>query len=427
MIGRRVIGVAGLVLVALWVPTGPAQATVTFTYNAVDDVLTLTSDAASDNMVLTCIGPNVALNGVALAGPTVPCAGVDTLNVNGGGGNDVIDTAAATFSNQVHLDGGDGDDTLTGTEGSPSNVLNATGGPGNDVLRFTTGDLIAGGDGDDTFDYLNTFHSPTTLLQGQGGTDTYRLDLSGVGALNLELVPLSGGLAISIGLTTQAVSWSGIEVADLRLTEGQETVRLGAFPGRGRVESRGGNDTLVGGDGADAFIGGTGNDTLEGGAGADSLDGGDGDDVLRSRDEFGDTVACGAGADIAIIDGADATSGCETQDLKSGTDSVNPEPTFSGAKVSGKKLKLKAACPATELRCVGAAKLSVKGKGGSVKLGEVLVVADGGHQDSITVKLTSAQRTALQRLTKAKLTIAYDVMDAAGNVGKGKATIKLKT
>jgi hypothetical protein len=426
MIGPRIVGVAGLVLAAVVLPAGPAHATITHTL--VTNVLTLTSDAASDAIVVTCIGANVAVNGVALAGPTVPCVNVTTLNVNGGGGNDVIDTTGF-IRNVVNLDGGDGDDSLTGAEpvNPTTTTLTATGGPGNDVLRFTTGDSIVGGDGDDTFAYLNTFHAEDLIVQGQGGTDTYLVDLSGAPVLPFNIVPLSGGIAVSIGPGASVAPWSGIEVVDLRLTDGSETVRLGAFPGRGRVESRGGNDILLGGDGADMLIGGIGNDTIEGGAGADSLDGGDGDDVIRSRDVFGDGVSCGAGTDIAVIDGADSTNGCETLDIGSSTDAVKPVPTFSGAKVKGKKLKLKAACPATELRCVGQATLSVKGKGGSVKLGEVLVVADGGHQDSITVKLTSAQRTALQRLTKAKLTIAYDVMDAAGNVGKGKATIKLKT
>jgi hypothetical protein len=74
--------------------------------------------------------------------------------------------------------------------------------------------------------------------------------------------------------------------------------------------------------------------------------------------------------------------------------------------------------------------LSVKGKHNGanrgVKLGRVLIVADGGRKDRITLALTPAQRSALQGLTKAKLTIAYDVIDAAGNIGKGKKTIKLK-
>ena len=432
MVGLRVVGVTGLFLGALIVPAGPAQATVTFTHNNVTDVLTLTSDAASDTIVVTCLGGNVAVNGVALAGPTVPCVEVSTLNVNGGGGNDTIDTTGF-IHNVVNLDGGDGDDSLTGAEGPnpTSTTLTATGGPGNDVLRFTTGDSIAGGEGDDTFAYLNTFHAEDLVLEGQGGTDTYLVDLSGAPALPFNLVPLSSGIAVFIGPGASVAPWSGIEVVDLRLTDGSETVRLGAFPGRGRVDARGGNDTLLGGDGDDTFIGGVGNDTLEGGAGADSLDGGDGDDILRSRDVFADSLNCGGGTDIAIIDGADSTTGCETKDVGSGTDAIKPKPKFSGAKVKGSKLRLTATCPASELRCVGDAALSVKGKKNGakrgVKLGRVLVVADGGRKDRIVVALSPAQRSALRGLTNAKLTIAYDVIDAAGNVGKGKQTIKLKT
>jgi Ca2+-binding RTX toxin-like protein len=432
MIGPRLVGVAGLVLAAIVLPAGPAHATVTHTHSNVTDVLTVTSDAASDAIVVTCAGANVAVNGVALAGPTVPCVEVDTLNVNGGGGNDIIDTTNF-IRDVVNLDGGDGDDSLTGAE--PVNplptTLNATGGPGNDVLRFASGDSIAGGDGDDTFPYLNSLHPSTLVLQGQGGTDTYLADLSGVGSLPFDIVALGGGLAISFGGPTTFAPWSGIEVLDLKLTDGSEIVRLAAFPGRGRIESRGGNDTLIGGDGADAFLGGSGNDTLEGGGGADSLDGGEGDDVVRSRDTFADSVACGDGSDVALVDAADSTSACETLDRGSSTDGTKPEPTFSGAKVAGSKLKLTATCPATELRCVGQATLSVKGKRGAanrnVKVGRVLIVADGGRKDQITVALTTAQRAALKGLSKAKLTIAYDVMDAGGNVGKGKKTIKLKT
>ena len=431
MIGPRIVGVAGLVLAALVLPASPAHATVT--HALVGNVLTLNSDAASDAIVVTCPGnTNVAVNGVALALPAVPCANVITLNVNGGGGNDFIDTTGF-IRNLVNLDGGDGNDSLTGAEGgNPLNTtLNATGGPGNDVLRFTTGDSIGGGDGDDTFAYVNSFHDNDLVLQGQAGTDTYQVDIGGVPALPFDLVPLAGGLAVSFGGPTAFAPWSGIEVLDLKLTEGSEIVRLAAFPGRARIDSRGGNDTLIGGEGADAFIGGPGNDTLEGGGAADSLDGGEGDDVIRSRDVFADSVACGAGADIAVVDASDVTSACETLDRGSSTDGTKPVPKFSGAKVAGSKLNLKASCPATELRCLGEATLSVKGKRGastkSVKLGRVLIVADGGRSDKISLALTAAQRSALNGLTKAKLTIAYNVVDAGGNVGKGKKTISLKT
>jgi Ca2+-binding RTX toxin-like protein len=381
--------------------------------------------------VIGCSGGNVTLGGAPVAGP-VPCVGVDVLNVNGGGGNDVLDTTQFVWP-EANLDGGDGDDSLSGVEGSnpSSSLLNATGGPGNDVLRFITGDSIAGGDGDDTFAYVNTLHSSGMLVQGQGGNDTYQLDLTGLGALPLDVAPLSGGLSISFGPGAQVAPWSGIEVVDLKLTEGSEIVRLGAFPGTGRVEGRGGNDTMLGGDGKDAFFGGAGNDTLEGEDGADTLDGGEGDDVVRSRDEFADTVVCGSGSDVAVVDGADSTTGCETRQVGSATDAVKPKPKFSGAKLSGLKLKLKAKCPASELRCLGEATLTGlgtrNGRSQTVKLGDVLVVADGGRKDKITFALTRAQSAALRRLTKAKLKIAYDVMDAGGNVGKGTVKISLKT
>ncbi len=431
---RRVVVVTAVLLAAALtvLPAPRAEAAVTHVYNPTTDVLTISSDAAADAIVVTCQGGSVAVGGSPLAGPTVPCAGVQVLNVNGGGGNDVIDTTNGIFP-VVNLDGGDGDDTVTGAEaGNPSSTqLIATGGPGNDTLRFTSGDNLAGGDGNDTFVQISGFHTSTTVMQGQSGTDTYRVDLSAVSALSLDLVPTSGGLTISFGSGGQVAPYNGIEVVDLILTDGSEVVRVGAFPGQARVDGRGGNDTLEGGDGSDILLGGSGNDTIEGGDGADSLDAGDGNDVVRARDESADVVACGLGADVAVLDAADTTNGCETRDLGSGTDGIKPKPTFSGAKVSGTKLKLSALCPATELRCVGSAKLTAKGKRNGkatkVKLGDVLIVADGGRKDRLSLVLTPAQRSAVAALTKAKLLIAYNVIDAGGNVGKGRASIRLKT
>jgi hypothetical protein len=54
-------------------------------------------------------------------------------------------------------------------------------------------------------------------------------------------------------------------------------------------------------------------------------------------------------------------------------------------------------------------------------------LADGGRKDKITLALTPAQRSAIRGLTATKLAIAYDLMDAAGNVGRGSKTVKLKT
>ena len=88
--------------------------------------------------------------------------------------------------------------------------------------------------------------------------------------------------------------------------------------------------TLLGGDGDDELLGGGGNDRLDGGAGDDDLDGGarrrharrrpgrgrlphptrderarvggEGDDRIEARDGEADTINCGPGNDVAIVD-----------------------------------------------------------------------------------------------------------------------------
>ena len=430
MTARRIVVVSGLVTAALSVvPAGPAQASVSTGY--LNGVLTVTSDGASDVIVLTCQG-GVRLNGNAIPGAPAGC-GVDVV-VDGNGGNDTIDTTALNnAADSVDLDGGDGDDVISAGEASnPANSdVVVTGGPGNDVLRMRNGDSVTGGDGDDVFEVSNSLHSATTLLQGGNGTDTYKLDLSGLPATGFEMLPVGAGLVVTLGGALASTPWSSMELVDMVLTDGSETVHGEAFPGRLRLDGRGGNDLLFGSGQADVLVGGAGNDTADGHEGADSFDGGDGDDVLRARDTSADSVACGAGADIAVIDPTDSTSGCETRDTGSSSDTSRPKPKFSGAKVAGSKLKLKASCPDTELRCVGDASLTVKGKRGaaarSIKLGDVLIVADGGRADRISFSLTAAQRRAVVGLTHAKLRVVYDVIDAGGNAGRGRVTIPLKS
>jgi Ca2+-binding RTX toxin-like protein len=96
------------------------------------------------------------------------------------------------------------------------------------------------------------------------------------------------------------------------------------------------NDQIAGNDGDDALEGGPGDDSLSGGPGADTLTGdggldifagGDGDDVLRARDGVGESIACGAGVDVAVVDSFDvALSDCETIDVP---DTTAPETTIA--------------------------------------------------------------------------------------------------
>lgn len=88
--------------------------------------------------------------------------------------------------------------------------------------------------------------------------------------------------------------------------------------GNDALESRAGSDDLDGGAGDDSLRGRGGSDDLAGGAGADVLRGGAGDDVLRGAFDNGtvDTLHCGAGNDVAVVDSSDdVAADCETIQL----------------------------------------------------------------------------------------------------------------
>lgn len=80
-----------------------------------------------------------------------------------------------------------------------------------------------------------------------------------------------------------------------------------------------GRDTLIGGDGNDVLIGGKGIDVLRGGPGRDSFNMRDGvqlaapgRDKIDARDGGNDSINCGAGRDLAIVDSSeDGVYDCE--------------------------------------------------------------------------------------------------------------------
>lgn len=83
------------------------------------------------------------------------------------------------------------------------------------------------------------------------------------------------------------------------------------FGGNDTLAGLAGSDRINGGRGRDLMLGGLGNDVLTGGDDADVLLGGPGNDLFRARDGSVDTVDCGAGRDIAIVDRVDITRRCE--------------------------------------------------------------------------------------------------------------------
>jgi Ca2+-binding RTX toxin-like protein len=288
-------------------------------------------------VVVTGLQAKVTISGAEAAN--------DTLTVNAGAGDDTVDASglpAGLISLQLNggagndiLIGSAGDDLVNGGQGDDVALL----GPGNDTFVWNPGDgsdTVEGQGGNDTLlfnganineridisangsrvrftrDVANITMDLNDVEQitftARGGVDTITVnDLSGtdVTQVNIDLaatpgtgtgdgaaddvvvngtagddvVVLSGsaGSASVTGLAAR-VNITGAEAANDRVT-------VGALAGDDVVEGSGlAADTLSlaasGGDGDDVLIGGAGNDTLAGDAGDDVLIGGDGLDVL---------------------------------------------------------------------------------------------------------------------------------------------------
>src|SRR3954447_12578662 len=121
-------------------------------------------------------------------------------------------------------------------------------------------------------------------------------------------------------------------VVDLDAGDGNDTINgsYGKDPLRGgagndTLRGIGGDDQIDGGPGDDTIHGGADNDTVTGGPGRDSINGdGDysgttlgGNDTIQARDGEIDQVACGYGADSAVLDAndvVDLVTDCENVD-----------------------------------------------------------------------------------------------------------------
>ena len=81
------------------------------------------------------------------------------------------------------------------------------------------------------------------------------------------------------------------------------------------VNGGGGDDEIKGSNGlagliASTFNGDDGKDDIKGTDGPDSLSGGAGGDLIRSIDRAADSVECGSGFDLALVDRRDTVRGC---------------------------------------------------------------------------------------------------------------------
>jgi Ca2+-binding RTX toxin-like protein len=244
--------------------------------------------------------------------------GAGDNTIDGGEGDDLIDDApGAILSGNDDLDGGMGNDTIYAGGGADT-VL---GGAGDDLILGESGDnLIDGGTGDDTIwsgsgddsitggDDADTVvlqdgYGSDTIEGGEGGTDRDAIDASAL--TGDSTLTFTGDEAGTLASGPDGAAF--IEIEEVRLGSGDDTIDASATSGGVEVDAGEGDDLITGGSGGDSLAGGSGADTIAGGDGDDLLSGGAGDDLFAFADGNGGNV-------VSDFDMADADEDGFTND-----------------------------------------------------------------------------------------------------------------
>ena len=308
--------------------------------DTVADTVTVNGTASDDTISVVTSGSSVAVNGLP-AQVTVKGAdaGGDSLVVNGGVGNDIIN-ASGLHAGQVNLtiNGGDGNDTITGSAGSDF----VNGGRGNDVASLGAGDdtfvwnpgdgsdTVDGGTGSDTLVFNGANINEEIDISANGGRVNFTRDIAAItmDLDNIETIDVHalGGVdtitvndltatdvnEVKIDLGANGVGDGSADTIILNATNGNDAITITNNNGVVTVKGLGAdvtitdfdaNDSIVinglggddvinatgltgmqlvanGGEGDDVLIGSAGNDVLNGEAGDDVLIGNGGQDVL---------------------------------------------------------------------------------------------------------------------------------------------------
>jgi hypothetical protein len=273
--------------IALLVPVSARADSVSYGVGS----LVYTGEEVRDQVTIAREGSNLLLSaeaGDSLSAPGV-CARRSASSVSCPQGPSTV----------VNVDLRGGDDALTVTlPDAPALSLVASGGAGNDGLDASgaASGALRGDAGDDR------------LLAGRGAFDVIG------GAGNDELV---GGPA---GSHTRFLADAAPDGADrVRGGPGADSADYSARTAAVRLTADAVADDGAPGEGDDVaaavetLVGGSGPDVLSGGPGPSVLMAMAGDDELQARDDAVDQVDCGDGTDVAVLDAADTTNACETE------------------------------------------------------------------------------------------------------------------
>jgi Ca2+-binding RTX toxin-like protein len=318
-----VVVLLGLLLPAMWAAS--AQATVTATYDADTQRLTLLGDDGPQLLTISSQGTDVKVHsnsGISApmcdvsGGVQAICPGpIAEVHVQlVGDHDDTVNAQSLTNGTRLRVEAAGGEDTITG--GTADDILD--GGPDRDIIEGSDGnDVIYGRDGNDT---LRGNSGRDHLYPGTGGGSVD----GGGSAGDFDLVRFDDVTeSVTVDLTY------GVR----RATIGSESVGLfnihGAVggPGDDTLIGDAGNNLLDGGPGNDTINGANGNDELRGGPGDDTLTGGNGDDILMPG-TGGGQASGGDGSDVISFAGETVPV---RVDLRDGTVAIDGQTqTFSG-------------------------------------------------------------------------------------------------
>ena len=352
--------------------------------------------------------PNrISFDRVSPAPFNVDIGSAERLDLNAAAGVDNL-TSSTGVGFALDVDGGDGDDTLDG--GEDADLI--TGGAGNDRISGSgnpagTRDTSVGGDGDDTLVWNPGDDDDTN--EGGAGTDTIEVNGGGVAErFTVKPSPTAGRVLFDRTGPTPPGPFN----LDIGTSE-RLVLNAGA-----------GNDSITGANGlagliASTFNGDDGNDRITGTDGADQLFGGNGNDVIRSRDQRADRVSCGAGFDLARVDGRDLVSGCNI--VIGGRQRVRLLGRTANVVLGRAVLRLR--CVAT-LRCSGTVRLLR----GSTSLGTARFNATRRRAKTVRVRLNATGRRVVARAPRrgVRIQVQINARDGAGNGWRTTTTIRLR-
>ncbi|TAK77282.1 MAG: calcium-binding protein [Aquabacterium sp.] len=334
--------------------------------DASTDTVTVQGTAGSDVVAVTSLANQVHVTGLAAAVHIEGAeSALDSLVVNGGQGDDVLDASKLGTGMKLTLNGGAGADLLIGSAGDDL-VFGGQGGDtalmgaGDDRFVWNPGDgsdVIEGQAGFDTMAFNGANIAERIDISANGGrvrftrdvaaitmdsNDVERIDFQALGGadniavhdlsgtdvkeVHLDLSAAAGGTAgdgaadtISIEGTNGAdsivlsMSGSSLVIDGLaarfvidHFDAGLDSLRINGLGGDDVIDASGLpanllNLVLDGGSGDDVVMGGAGADALFGGEGNDVVLGGEGNDVLDGG--LGDDVLLGGGGTDVILNG----------------------------------------------------------------------------------------------------------------------------